>query len=99
MRPRQRQDRIARLAAARHAEQQRFGALQRNLVAAEFLDEVEAEIDRSVDAAAAEHLPILGDEVLGPPEDFWIAPPENVGDAPMGGRLLAVEQPGFGEKG
>ena len=53
MRRRQRQHRVSGLPAARHAYEQGFGALQRDLAAAELVYEIQAEIDRGIDATAA----------------------------------------------
>ena len=77
---------------------QRLGALQRDFVAAKFLHQIQAEIDRGIDAAAAEKPAVLRHELLGPPVHLGIALTQYVGDAPMGGRLPAVEQSAFSEK-
>ena len=73
MRPRQLDHRIARLPAARHAEQQGLGALKGDFVTAEFLHEIEAQIDRGVDAAAAEKPAVFRHKLFGLPPDLRIA--------------------------
>ena len=88
----------SRTGAARHAEQQRLRALQRDLVAAEFFDQIQAEVDRGIDAAAAEEPAVFGHELVGLPEHLRIALPQNVGDGPVRGRLPAVEQAALGEE-
>jgi hypothetical protein len=67
-------------------------------VAAEFLHQIEAEVDRGVDAAAAQQPAVLGDELLGLPEHFRIVRAEDVGHAPMRRRTPAVEQSGLGQE-
>ena len=99
VRSRHRQDGVARLIGSGHVEEQRLGALQRDLVTAEFLDEVETEVDRGVDAAATKHPPIFGDESFRMPVDLGVAPAEIVGDGPMGCRLSPVEETGLGKIG
>lgn len=90
---------VARLQAAGQADEQRLGALQRNVAAAELVDQVETQVDGRVPATAAEQTPVLGDEVLRLPQDLGIALPEHVRHAPVGGGTAAVEQPGFRQEG
>ena len=98
MRTRQRHHRIPGLPAARHAQQQRLGDLQRDLVAAELLHQIETDIDRGINATAAEQPAVLRHELIGAPANLGIALAQYVGHAPVSGRLAAVEQPAFREE-
>ena len=69
--------------------------LQSDFVTAEFFHQIEAEIDRSVDAAAAEDPAVFRHELFGPPENLGIALAQYLGHRPVGGRLPAVEQSAF----
>ncbi len=53
VRPRQRQEGIARLARSRHVEEQRLRALDRHVPTAETLDAVQAQVTGGVDTATA----------------------------------------------
>ncbi len=99
MRARELYHRVAGLAAARHAEKQRLGHLQGDFVPAEFFDQVEAQVDRSIDAAAAKHPAVFGHKLVGTPTDLGIALAVDIGDPPVRRRLAVVENAGLGEIG
>ena len=90
--------RVTGLAVARHADEKRLRTLEGDFVAAEFLDHVQAQIDGSVDATAAEHATILGNELLGAPADAGIALAQRFRNGPVRSGLASVEQPALGEK-
>ena len=92
-----RKDRETGLEGAGHLQDERFGAADGDLASAELLDDVEGEVDRRIEAAAAEHAAVLGDAEMRLPIDLRKAPAIELGDGPMGGRAPPVEETGFGE--
>src|SRR6185295_17635722 len=66
---------------------------------AELFDQIEADVDRRIDTAAAEQAIVLGDELIGAPEDLWIARGQVLAKRPMGGGEAPVEKPRLGEIG
>src|SRR5262249_40441290 len=80
------------LPCARRLNEHRFSALHSNLVAAEFLDQIQAEIQRSVHAPAAVDAPVLSHHQLGHPLYLGILFAEAIGQARMCGSPFAIEQ-------
>src|SRR5262249_3363187 len=74
---------VSRLPEPRRLEEQRFRRLHGDHVSAEMLDEIEAEIDRRVEAAPAKHVAGFGDEALGFPVHARVEGATLVDDAPM----------------
>jgi hypothetical protein len=91
-----REHREARLAVARHVEQQALGALHRQLAPAELLDQVEREVEGGVDAASAVDAVGLGDELVRAPVDAREAGAVGLDEAPVRGGALLVEEAGRG---
>jgi hypothetical protein len=73
VRTRQWHHRITGLSVARHADEQGLGALHRDFLAAELLDQIKAEIDRAVDATAADQAIVLRYKLFGSPANLGIA--------------------------
>ena len=90
---------VGRLPDARRLQQQRLRRLHRDLVTAVVLDEVEAEIDGRVEAAAAEDVVRFGHEPLGvPAARSGTSCAASIDDAPVGGRGAPVQEAGRGEQ-
>ena len=90
---------IARLARmARHRDQQRTRALQRHFMAAEFRHQVQREIDRGIDAAAAQHAVVLSHKVVGPPRHLGIERAGLFDHRPVRCRPPSIEQARRGEE-
>lgn len=96
MRLRYRKHGVARLALVQawHRQQQGFCRVQRHLVSAEFLDQIETDVDRAADAAAAQDTLVFGHEIFRVPAHAWEARRHIAGHRPVRGRYLVVEQAG-----
>src|SRR5262245_41822198 len=66
---------------------------------AELLNEIQAEVHRRIDAAAAQHAPILRNQFFRAPNDPGIAAAEIVRSRPMRGCLAPVQETGLGKIG
>ena len=66
--------------------------LERDLAAAELLDQVQRDVRRGVDPAAADHVAAIGDEVFLAPVRLREMLRVKLGEPPVGGGALAVEQ-------
>src|SRR5262249_42817732 len=64
-------------------------------MAAELLHQIQAYIDRSVNAATAEQVAVFRHELFGPPANLGIAPAQYFGHPPMRGRLTAIQKAAF----
>src|SRR5579883_2541137 len=88
----------ARLPGARRLNEQRFGALDGDFVAAVFLDEIQTQIKRGMNAATAVEAAVLGDHKFRHPANPGIFLAEGFGQRPVGGGALPIEQSGGGNE-
>src|SRR5262245_487935 len=67
-------------------------------MATKLLDQIQAQIYRGIDSAAAEQPPVFGDELLRLPANLRIAFAKYFGDAPMGSCSPPIENSAFGKE-